>query len=124
RPTIRRLAPPMSPRRRPSLIGTLLQLEERTAPANLRLTGVVLVDATNAPEANPVYGQNTFVRAEWASEAMAGTEPAVPVRYTANFPVNYFFPGSSAVSYRADSAAINLGTGSGSWSTYRGGWYA
>ncbi|HJZ93393.1 MAG TPA: peptidoglycan DD-metalloendopeptidase family protein, partial [Gemmataceae bacterium] len=114
----------MSPRRRPSLIGTLLQLEERTAPANLRLTGVVLVDATNAPEANPVYGQNTFVRAEWASEAMAGTEPAVPVRYTANFPVNYFFPGSSAVSYPADSAAINLGTGSGSWSTYRGGWYA
>src|SRR5262249_59299084 len=68
--------------------------------------------------------RNPSVRAEWSSEAMTGAEPAVPVRYTANYPAGYFSAGSPAVSYPADGGNVYHGTGNGTWFWWRGGLWA
>lgn len=91
---------------------------------NLQLTAATLVDASNVVQANPVYGQNTYVRANWTSQDLTGSESAITVRYTANFPANYFYVGSPVTSYPADSGAVAMGSGNGSWFWYRGGWYS
>src|SRR5437016_533277 len=100
------------------------QLEDRTTPVNLQLTGAFLVDASDVAEPNPVYGQMMYIQANWSSLGFSGGEPAVYVRYTANYPANYFYSGSPVTSYPADSGTLSMGTGSSSWYWWRGGWWA
>ena len=85
------------------------KLEDRIAPANLTLTNLILVDASDVPEANPVYGQMLYFQANWSASGMAGTESA-PIQITANgFPL--------------DSSPIAFAAGSSSGSVLLNGWY-
>lgn len=86
-------------------------LEDRLAPAtNLQLNAVRNVDANNSLQTAPVYGQMTYLRAEFTSTDMPANNPFV-VRYTVN-------------GIAADSGTVNLPAGGGAWYWYRGGWYA
>lgn len=85
-------------------------LESRLAPANLTITNLEVVDASNVLDPHPVYGQMIYLRASWSSSAMAGTESCV-VRYTVN-------------GLSADSNSIAYPAGNGNWIFYLGGWYA
>lgn len=99
-------------------------LEDRTAPANLRLDAAITVDASNVALPSPIYGQMIFVRANWSAFDMVGNEGAVPIRYTANYPANYFSAGSAPVAYPADGGTVNHSPGNTTWFWWRGGWYA
>ncbi|MGL4424314.1 MAG: peptidoglycan DD-metalloendopeptidase family protein, partial [Gemmataceae bacterium] len=84
-------------------------LEDRSTPANLTMVNARLVDASNNLQANPVFGQNVFLRAEWNSSAMAGGE-VCNVRYTVN-------------GVPAESGNVTHSAGNGGWFWWRGGWY-
>src|SRR5205085_1891813 len=63
----------------------------------------------NSPLANPVYGQDVYLRASWNASSMVGGETCT-VRYTVN-------------GVPADSGIITHSAGSGGYSWYRSGWW-
>ncbi|MFL5330465.1 MAG: hypothetical protein ACJ8C4_16300 [Gemmataceae bacterium] len=62
---------------------TIASLEERLAPANLTLTSAYNCDGYGNFLANPVYGQDVYIRANWTAAGMAGTETGI-IRWTVN----------------------------------------
>lgn len=55
---------------------------------------------------------------------MTGSEAAVPVQYTANYPAGYFTPTSPALSLPATGGNVKHAPGNQSWFWWRGGWYS
>ncbi|MFL5327603.1 MAG: peptidoglycan DD-metalloendopeptidase family protein [Gemmataceae bacterium] len=88
---------------------TIASLEERLAPANLTLISAYNCDGYGNYLANPVYGQDVYIRANWNASGMAGTESGI-IRWTVN-------------GVSIDSPIVNYTAGSGSYSYYRAGWW-
>src|SRR5947209_8435971 len=98
---------PIRRARRPRL--ALHALEDRVNPGNLTITNAYVVDANDNPQPSPVVGEDVYIRAEWTTTGLSGSDHYV-VRYTVD-------------GLPADSGVIAGQSGTGTWAWYRNGWW-